>query len=92
MTPPPADLIGSLAAALSMVTFAPQALRILRTRDTAAISFATYLIVVVSTALWGVYGAMIGSAPVVAANVVNGGFALVILVLKARAVLAAKER
>lgn len=74
-----------------MVTFAPQALRVIRTRDTAAISLTTYVIVVVSTALWGVYGALIASIPVVAANIVNGGFALVILVLKARAVLVAKE-
>jgi MtN3 and saliva related transmembrane protein len=67
-----------------MVTFAPQALRVIRTRDTAAISLATYVIVVASTALWGVYGAMIHSAPVVVANIVNGGFGLVILIMKLR--------
>lgn len=92
MTPLSAEFVGSLAAALSMVTFAPQALRIRRTRDTAAISVVTYLIVVISTALWGAYGAMIGSAPVVAANAVNGAFALLILALKTRAILARKER
>lgn len=71
-----------------MVTFAPQALRVIRTRDTAAISLATYVIVIVSTALWGVYGALIASVPIVVANVVNGAFALVILIMKLRALLA----
>lgn len=80
------EVVGSVAAALSMFTFLPQAVRVIRTRDTAAISLTTYLIVVVSTALWGVYGAMIASAPIVAANVISGSFAAVILALKIRAV------
>lgn len=67
-----------------MLTFAPQALRVIRTRDTAAISLTTYVIVVVSTALWGVYGALIASIPVVVANVVNGAFGLIILIMKLR--------
>ncbi len=79
-----AVLVGTLAAALSMFTFLPQALRVIRTRDTKAISLTTYAIVVVSTVLWGVYGVLIASPPVIAANVVNGGFALVILALKVR--------
>jgi MtN3 and saliva related transmembrane protein len=82
------NVVGSVAAALSMFTFLPQAVRVIRTRDTAAISLTTYVIVVVSTALWGAYGAMIASAPVVAANAVNGSFAAIILALKMRAVLA----
>lgn len=81
------EVVGSAAAALSMFTFLPQAVRVIRTRDTAAISLTTYVIVVVSTALWGTYGAMIASAPVVVANVVNGGFAAIILALKIRAVV-----
>ena len=87
-----AELVGSLAAALSMVTFLPQAIKVIRTRETEAISLPTYVIVVVSTALWGVYGAMIGSLPVIAANVVNGSLGAVILALKMRALAADRRR
>lgn len=76
------DLIGSLAAALSMFTFLPQAIRVIRTGETAAISLTTYVIVVISTMLWGVYGALIASAPVVIANVVNCAFGSIVLVRK----------
>jgi MtN3 and saliva related transmembrane protein len=84
MTISPAEIVGGLAAALSMFTFSPQAVRVIRTRDTAAISLATYVIVVVSTVLWGAYGVLTASAPIIIANVVNGGFSVVILALKAR--------
>lgn len=77
-----ADIVGAAAAALSMFTFLPQAIRVIRTGDTAAISLATYVIVVVSTALWGVYGLLIASAPIVAANVVNGSFGLFVMAKK----------
>jgi MtN3 and saliva related transmembrane protein len=86
-----ADFVGSLAAALSMVTFLPQAIKVIRTRETGAISLPTYVIVVISTALWGVYGVLIGSLPVIAANVVNGSFGAVILALKAHAILQARR-
>ncbi|MFZ5617574.1 MAG: SemiSWEET family sugar transporter [Pseudomonadota bacterium] len=76
------DFIGSLAAALSMFTFLPQAIRVIRTGDTSAISLTTYLIVVVSTLLWASYGVLIASAPVIIANVVNCAFGSVVLVRK----------
>ncbi len=76
------ELVGSIAAALSMFTFLPQAIRVIRTGDTAAISLTTYVIVVLSTAIWCVYGVMIASIPVVAANVVNGSFGLFVMFRK----------
>ena len=53
MTPVSAELAGSLAAALSMASFLPQAIKVIRTRETEAISLPTYVIVVASTALRG---------------------------------------
>ncbi len=81
------ELVGSAAAALSMFSFAPQAVRVIRTNDTRAISLSTFIIVVVSTLLWLAYGIMLESAPLIVANVVNGAFACVILVRKIAAVL-----
>lgn len=51
-----ADYIGSAAAACSTASFAPQAWKIIRTRDTSAISAKTYVLTVAAFLLWTSYG------------------------------------
>lgn len=77
-----AELVGAAAAALSMFSFAPQALRVLRTGDTAAISLWSFVVIVTSAALWLAYGLMLASPPLIAANLVNGSFASFVLFRK----------
>ncbi|NWG70368.1 MAG: SemiSWEET transporter [Parvularculaceae bacterium] len=79
-----AELIGSVAAALTTLSFVPQAIRVLRTGDTAAISLAMYAMFVVGIALWEVYGLMIGSLPVIVSNIVTFVLSGLILVQKIR--------
>jgi MtN3 and saliva related transmembrane protein len=62
----------------------PQVWHILKTRDTRAISLMMYLLFTVGVVLWLVYGIMIGSTPVVAANSITLVLALVILTCKVR--------
>ena len=45
-------ILGSLAAIASTVSFTPQAWKIIRTRDTDAISAPMYALTVVGFALW----------------------------------------
>ncbi|MEQ1930152.1 MAG: SemiSWEET transporter [Parvularculaceae bacterium] len=79
-----ADIVGSVAAVLTTASFLPQAIRVLRTGDTQAISLTMYAMFVVGIALWGVYGVMIGSLPVIGSNVVTFALASLILVQKIR--------
>lgn len=79
-----ADTIGMIAAALTTVSFLPQALKVIRTRDTAAISLAMYSAFTAGVAMWLVYGVLIGSTPVIAANAVTLALAGTILILKLR--------
>lgn len=51
-------VVGWMAAALSTASFAPQAWRIIRTRDTEAISRSMYSLTVMAFALWACFGWM----------------------------------
>ena len=54
-------IIGALAAVCSVTSFLPQAWRIVKTRDTAAISAPMYALTIVGFGLWVTYGLSYGS-------------------------------
>jgi MtN3 and saliva related transmembrane protein len=78
------EILGFLAAVCTTASFVPQVWHILKTRDTRAISLMMYLLFTAGVVLWLVYGIMIGSTPVVAANSITLVLALVILTCKVR--------
>jgi MtN3 and saliva related transmembrane protein len=51
-------IIGTAAAILSTISFVPQAVKIIRSRDTSGISARMYLITVAGFVLWTTYGIM----------------------------------
>lgn len=63
-----ATLVGALAAIASTASFAPQAVKVVRTRDVSAISAASYAVTVAGFALWLAYGIMLGQWPLIASN------------------------
>jgi MtN3 and saliva related transmembrane protein len=76
--------IGIAAAVLTTAAFAPQAVKAWRSRSTADVSLAMFLMLVTGIILWLAYGIVIGDTPLILANAVT-------LVL-AGAILAAKIR
>ena len=76
---PLTEWTGYAAALLTTASFVPQVVRTLRTRDTRAISLWMYLLFCAGVLLWAVYGALLGAWPVLLANVVTLGLALVVL-------------
>tara|TARA_R110000782_G_C14695118_1_gene401520 strand:+ start:558 stop:878 length:321 start_codon:yes stop_codon:yes gene_type:complete len=85
------ELIGFLAAILTTISFVPQAVHILRTRETGGISLVMYVLFTAGIAAWLAYGVLIASVPVILANLVTIMLAGTILTLKARAVIAARR-
>ena len=77
-----ADVVGSAAAVLTTLSFLPQVLRTLKTRDVSGISLVMYSAFTVGVALWLVYGLLLGSWPIVIANVITVMLALAIVVMK----------
>ncbi len=87
----PEDIIGMVAAVLSTSSFLPQALRVLRTRDTQAISLAMYALFTTGVALWGIWGLILMQWSVVIANGITLVLAGLILTLKVRDVMVQRK-
>ncbi|MFN3958540.1 MAG: SemiSWEET transporter [Parvularculaceae bacterium] len=83
------DFLGTAAALLTTASFLPQAIRVIRTNDTRAISLVMYLMFTVGVGLWFAYGLALGSAPIILANAVTFLLAAVILTQKVRHLLQA---
>lgn len=81
---PSAEFIGYLAAALTTISFVPQAWHTFRTRDVSGISLGMYTVFACGVALWLIYGMLLAAWPIVVANGVTLALALVILAMKLR--------
>ena len=75
-------LIGFAAATCTTVAYAPQAIKVWKTRSTGDISLGMFLVMLLGLALWLVYGLLSGDAPLVAANAITMLLAGGILVMK----------
>lgn len=75
-------LIGSLAALCSTTSFAPQAWKIIKSRDTSAISTGMYSVTVIGFALWLAYGLMKMEWPLIVTNAVCLALSAFILTMK----------
>ena len=69
MTSLQVELLGGLAALLTTLCWLPQTIRAIRHRDTASLSLVTFGAFSLGIFLWLLYGIMIGSWPVILANV-----------------------
>ena len=78
------ELIGYCAAALTTLSFLPQAWLTFRTRDVRGISLGMYGAFTLGVALWLLYGLLTGAWPVVVANAVTLALATLILCMKLR--------
>lgn len=74
--------VGILAAICSTTSFAPQALRVIKTRDTGAISKRMYVITVAGFALWTAYGILGGQWALILPNTICLGLSGFILAMK----------
>jgi len=79
-----AAVVGSAAAVCSVTSFAPQALKIWKTRDASAVSLKTYSLTVSCFVLWVAYGLLTRAWPLVVANGLALVMASAVLVMKWR--------
>ena len=77
-----ADIVGSLAAVLTTISFLPQAWHSFKTKDVSGVSLGMYSVFTVGVALWLVYGLLLRAWPIVVANVITLGLAVAILGMK----------
>ncbi|MGG5460212.1 SemiSWEET transporter [Clostridium sp. B9] len=75
-------MIGSIAAILTTVSFVPQAIKIIKTKDTSGISLIMYSLFTVGVFLWIIHGLIIDDSAVILANICTLVFAVIILFYK----------
>jgi MtN3 and saliva related transmembrane protein len=61
--------IGTIAATLTTVSFLPQAIQTIRTRDTKSISLPMYVIFVLGIIAWLSYGLLMNNSPIILSNI-----------------------
>jgi MtN3 and saliva related transmembrane protein len=76
------ETLGYIGAFLTTAAFFPQTIKTIKSRDTAAISLAMYVMFTTGIGFWLGYGLMIESLPLIFANTITFVLSAIILVLK----------
>jgi len=85
------QLLGFIAASLTTLSFIPQVLQIVKTKDTKSISLRMYCMFVVGIALWLWYGIELQEWPIIISNFVTFVLSSIILGYKIREVKGTKK-
>ena len=75
-------ILGLFAAFFTTVSFLPQAIKTIRTKDTSAISLFMYILFTIGTLLWLAYGFITDNLPIKLANIITTLLAAIILYYK----------
>lgn len=76
------NFIGYIAAVLTTVSFVPQAMLTIKTKNTKGISLPMYILFTIGVFCWLIYGIHFKMIPVILANSVTLSLASVILAFK----------
>lgn len=80
-------ILGSLAATCTTLSFLPQVIHTIKTKDTAGISLAMYIMFVFGIFCWLVYGVMSKDIPLMIGNGVTLFLASIVLSLKFKSII-----
>ncbi len=78
------DTIGMAGAVLTTVSWLPQAIQVVRSRDTAALSLTGTIAFTIGIALWLVYGLALMDWPLITSDAVTLALMAVIVAMKVR--------
>lgn len=78
------EWLGTIAATLTTISFVPQALKAIRSRETRGISLLMYAAFTLGIGFWFAYGVALGSWPMIVSNAITFALAATILLLKLR--------
>jgi MtN3 and saliva related transmembrane protein len=78
------DVVGASGAALTTLCWLPQAAKVIREKETRALSLSATAAFTLGVVLWLVYGLAIGDWPLIGSNAVTLALMAVILAMKLR--------
>jgi MtN3 and saliva related transmembrane protein len=76
------EILGFAAAAFTTICNIPQALKIIRTKETKDISTMTYLALFIGLVIWVAYGILKNDLPIIVANSISATICGMVLFLK----------
>lgn len=76
------EILGYISAFLTTLSFLPQTIQVIKTRDTASLSLAMYSIFTVGVASWLIYGIVKGDGAIIVANTITLLLSATILTMK----------
>ena len=85
------NLLGFIAATITTAAFIPQTYRSITTRDLSGISLSMYASFTFGIVLWIFYGFLIGSGPILVANIITFVLSATILYLKIQHLMAHRQ-
>ncbi len=77
-------IIGLAAAACTTFSFLPQAIKVIKTKQTKDLSLVMYSVFTTGVLLWLMYGISVNDIPLIIANSITLIFAMTILIMKIR--------
>lgn len=78
------DWVGYVGAILTTLSFVPQAIKTIKTKDTRGVSLGMYSVFTVGVAFWLAYGIVLDSWPMIVSNIITFGLSATILGMKLR--------
>jgi MtN3 and saliva related transmembrane protein len=75
-------IIGLIAASMTTISFVPQAIQVIRTKDTKGLSLTMYILFTCGIILWLTYGLLIWDIPIILCNTITLVLAFTILGMK----------
>ncbi len=78
------DVVGATGAALTTLCWLPQAMKVIREKETRALSLPATAAFTLGVVLWLIYGLAIGDWPLIGSNAVTLALMAVILAMKLR--------
>ncbi len=73
------DILGYIAGTLTTLCFVPQAIKIIREKQTAGVSLSTYIIFSAGVSIWFAYGLAINSRPIILFNIITLSITAIII-------------
>jgi len=78
------DIVGAVGATLTTLCWLPQAIKVVREKETRALSLPATAAFTLGVVLWLTYGLAIGDGPLIGSNAVTLALMLPILAMKLR--------
>ena len=79
-----AEIIGFLAGFILSLSFVPQAIKSIKTKDTKSIALSTYILQIIGITLWFTYGVILQSNPIMFWNGISFFVVGAVLITKIR--------